>query len=315
MDITIFGAGIAGLMTAVALRAQGHRCHIYERLRQGHETGMGFILMPEGIDCLQSFGVKLTGQNGGSLLRRYYCRSSAGQILYEQPLPLGAISIRRRDLISALMRALPANGSPVFDAELTGLDFDEAGKVTQARLHNGATAKADLYISAEGIHSRARQALFPGWSAPDAQVQEIVGLAHCTSTVQWASNNFNKFHATGGGIAMGILAVDGEHVIWYVQFDAGRFTPPADSNEDLGLARQAFVKSLVGHWADPIPHLLSITDFSRTPFWRPLDTDLIPAFYRSNMVLVGDAAHPLSPFTSQGVTSAVADAVALAGKL
>ena len=50
MDIAIFGAGVAGLMTAIALRAQGHRCHIYERMRQGHETGMGFILMPEGID-------------------------------------------------------------------------------------------------------------------------------------------------------------------------------------------------------------------------------------------------------------------------
>ena len=37
MDIAIFGAGIAGLMTAVALRAQGHRCRTYERMRQCQE--------------------------------------------------------------------------------------------------------------------------------------------------------------------------------------------------------------------------------------------------------------------------------------
>ena len=60
MEIAIFGAGIAGLMTAITLRAKGHRCRIYERMRQGQETGMGFILMPDGIECLQSFGVKLT---------------------------------------------------------------------------------------------------------------------------------------------------------------------------------------------------------------------------------------------------------------
>ena len=30
---------IAGLMTAITLRAQGHSCNIYERTRQGHETG------------------------------------------------------------------------------------------------------------------------------------------------------------------------------------------------------------------------------------------------------------------------------------
>jgi 2-polyprenyl-6-methoxyphenol hydroxylase-like FAD-dependent oxidoreductase len=46
--------------------------------------------------------------------------------------------------------------------------------------------------------------------------------------------------------------------------------------------------------------------------WRPIETDLVPTFHRQNLVLVGDAAHPLSPFTSQGVSSAVADAVALA---
>jgi len=46
MEIAIFGAGIAGLMSAITLRVQGHRCRIYERMRQGNETGMGFILMP-----------------------------------------------------------------------------------------------------------------------------------------------------------------------------------------------------------------------------------------------------------------------------
>ncbi|MCU1256666.1 MAG: monooxygenase, FAD-binding protein, partial [Candidatus Angelobacter sp.] len=109
MDVAIFGAGIAGLMTAITLRAQGHSCNIYERTRQGHETGMGFILMPDGIDCLRNFGVKLTGENSGAPLQRYFYRSSSGHILCEQPLPPGARSIRRRQLIDALMGALPAD--------------------------------------------------------------------------------------------------------------------------------------------------------------------------------------------------------------
>ncbi len=315
MEIAIFGAGIAGLMSAIALRAQGHQCQIYERMRQGQETGMGFILMPEGIDCLQSFGVDLTGENSGAPLQRYFCRSSSGQILYEQPLPAGTRSIRRRQLIDALMRALPSAGAPIFDAELAALDFDDAGNVTQARLNTGASVKADLYVSAEGIRSRARQALYPGWPSPQAQVLEIVGMVSCKSTVRWASNNFNKFHAVTGGIALGTLAVDSEHVIWYLQFDSQRFPLPPVDPGNFAETRKKFVTSLVGEWADPIPHLLSIADFSRTHLWRPLDTDLVPAFYRGNLVLVGDAAHPLSPFTSQGVSSAVADAVALAENL
>lgn len=315
MDVAIFGAGIAGLMAGVTLRAQGHRCSIYERMLKGQETGMGFIMMPEGIRSLQSFGVKLSGEYSGVPLYRYCCLSSSGQVLYEQPLPPGTRSIRRRDLIGALMRALPADDTPTFDAELAGLDFDDAGKTTQARLHDGATVKADLYISAEGIRSRARQALFPNWPAPQAQVLEFVGLVRCKNTVQWTRNNFNKFHAVSGGIAFGILAVDAEHVIWYIQFDAKKYPPPPEDTADFAQARQQFVKNLVGEWAAPVPHLVSITDFSYTHLWRPLDTDLVPAFYRGNLVLVGDAAHPLSPFTSQGVSSAVSDAVALAENL
>jgi len=315
MEIAIFGAGIAGLMSAITLRAQGHHCQIYERMRQGHETGMGFILMPEGIDCLQSFGVNLTGENSGAPLQRYFCRSSSGQILYEQPLPSGTRSIRRRQLVDALMGALPSGDTPLFDAELAELECDDAGRVRQALLNTGATVKADLYVSAEGIRSRARHALFPAWPATQAQVLEIVGMVKCKSTVRWASNNFNKFYAVNGGIALGALAVDSEHLVWYLQFDLHRFPLPPVDPGNFAETRKAFVSSLVGDWADPIPHLLSITDFSRTHLWRPLDTDLVPSFYHGNLVLVGDAAHPLSPFTSQGVSSAVADAVALAENL
>jgi hypothetical protein len=37
--------------------------------------------MPEGIECLQSFGVKF-GENSGAPLEKYCCRNSAGQGLY-----------------------------------------------------------------------------------------------------------------------------------------------------------------------------------------------------------------------------------------
>ncbi len=152
-------------------------------------------------------------------------------------------------------------------------------------------------------------------AATQAQVLEIVGMVRCKSTVRWANNNFNKFHAVSGGIALGTLAVDSEHMIWYLQFDSQRFPQPARRCQQFRRDAKAICYFAGWRVGGPIPHLLSIADFSRTHLWRPLDTDLVPAFYRGNLVLVGDAAHPLSPFTSQGVSSAVADAVALAENL
>src|SRR5262249_34580870 len=80
-------------------------------------------------------------------------------------------------------------------------------------------------------------------------------------------------------------------------------------------ARRKFVEKLVGTWAHPVPSLVANTDFARVHLWRPIDTDLIPRFHRENLVLVGDSAHPVSPFTSQGVASAIADAVVLAKEI
>src|SRR5262249_20679227 len=117
------------------------------------------------------------------------------------------------------------------------------------------------------------------------------------------------------GIALGVLPVDAENVVWYVQFDARRFPPPGENGSASPEVRQAFVEKLVGDWADPVGDLLDTTDFSRVHLWRPVDSDLIPRFHHRNLVLVGDAAHPLLPFTSQGVSSAIADAVALANAL
>jgi 2-polyprenyl-6-methoxyphenol hydroxylase-like FAD-dependent oxidoreductase len=311
MEIIIFGAGIAGLMSAITLSAQGHNCRIFERNRQAHEAGMGFILMPEGIACLNRFGVRMEGDHVGIPLQRYVCLNAEGDTLQEQAMPAGCRSFRRRDLISTLVGALPAQDTLTFESELESLEFDAVGCVTQARLRCGTKLlplNADLYVAADGIHSRARNALYPGWPAPMAQVPEVVGLVRCKETVRWAGGNFHKFHAPGGGIAVGVLPVDHERVVWFLQFDAQRFPPPQENAE----ACRTFVSSLVGDWAYPIPYLLARTDFSRCHVWLPVDTDLIPGFHQGNLVLVGDAAHPVIPLTSQGLSSALSDAVALA---
>jgi 2-polyprenyl-6-methoxyphenol hydroxylase-like FAD-dependent oxidoreductase len=222
-------------------------------------------------------------------------------------MPAGAFAVRRPDLIAGLLRALPS-GAVTFNSALERLEFDESGAVTEAQLSSGASIKADLYVGADGIRSKARQALYPEWPAPQAQALEVVGLATSDRVMRWAGRNFNKFHSPGGGIALGALPMATGHVLWFLQFDAVRF-PLDQENAETELA---FVRALVGDWGSPVADLLDTTDFSRVHVWRPVDADLVPRFHQRNLVLVGDSAHPLLPFTSQGVSSAIADAVALA---
>ena len=310
MDIVIFGAGAAGLMTAIALQRAGHRIRIFERSRQSHGAGMGFILVPECIQDLQKFGIEAPGM----ALKHYVYCNSKGDVLREELMRPGTRGVRRRDLIAALVAALPSDNTLNFDADLESLQLDESGRVASAHLNScgrNFQVNADLYVAADGIGSRGRQVLFPQWPTPQSQVLEIVGLVKCKSMVTWTNNNFHKFHATEGGIALGVVPMDPDHVVWYLQFDACRFSPPRENAE----CRRAFVNQLVGEWAYPIPQLIANTNFSCMHLWLPVDTDLIPRFNQGNLVLVGDAAHPLLPFTSQGVATAVADAVTLADVL
>ncbi|HEY6250204.1 MAG TPA: NAD(P)/FAD-dependent oxidoreductase [Candidatus Angelobacter sp.] len=310
MDIAIFGAGAAGLMTAITLHRTGHQVRVFEKCRQSHTAGMGFILVPDCIAGLRGFGVEVPGIP----LEHFLFRDSDGRVLQQQTMPHGSQAIRRRDLIAALVHSLPTPETLTLDVELENLQLDERRWVRAARLNSGGRSTlihSDLYIAADGIGSRGRQVLFPHWPTPQAQVMEVVGLVECKATVRWAADNFNKFHAAQGGLALGILPVDPEHVVWFLQFDARHFPPPQENPE----SRRDFVNRLAGDWADPIPHLLANTDFSRMHLWQPVDADLVPHFSQGNLVLVGDAAHPLLPFTSQGVAAAIADAVTLAAAL
>ncbi|HEV3036919.1 MAG TPA: NAD(P)/FAD-dependent oxidoreductase [Candidatus Angelobacter sp.] len=310
MHIAIFGAGIAGLMSAITLRRQGHRCSVYERSRLAHDAGMGFILMPAAIDSMDRLGIQLRGVP----LERYVCRSNKGEVLYEETIPPGSRGIRRRELIGALADAAKIQDGITFDAELKLLEFDEHGHVTTAVLSSGERITAELFVAADGAHSQARHALFPNWPLHQARVAEVVGLVHCPQTTRWAGHNLNKFHAADGGLAVGILPVDPDHIVWFMQFDSLKISLP--SNRDAGSREwRDFVQKLARECAFPVAHLPATTESRLMHVWYPLDTDLVPSFHRQNLVLVGDAAHPLSPFTSQGVSSAIADAVALAHAL
>src|SRR5262249_30752276 len=131
MDIAIFGAGIAGLMSAITLRAHGHRCRVYERSRQAQDAGMGFIVVREAIEFLRGFGVELDGV--GKPLERYFCQDCTGRMLHQQTIPAGTRGILRRDLITALTRGL--NGDkPVVFAALEDLEFNGNYSVTSARV-------------------------------------------------------------------------------------------------------------------------------------------------------------------------------------
>ncbi|HEX7638589.1 MAG TPA: NAD(P)/FAD-dependent oxidoreductase [Burkholderiaceae bacterium] len=327
MDVAIFGAGVAGLAAAAALKMAGHSIQVYEKSAAGPgaarpfegaraaaregggplaAAGMGFLVTPDALQALELLGVELPG---ATPLRRYRHLDESGHALAEHDLHAGAACIRRSTLVAALLEALPKGRLDTQSGGLEGLEFDAHGAVAAARLASGRLVQAALYVGADGVRSRAREALYPCWPTATAPVLEIVGLTEDPHAHRRAGTDFRKFHARAGGLAFGLLPADGQSLVWYLQFDARRLSRLRLPRTAADLRR--FVHERVDGWADEVQQAIAATDFERVHLWFPVDAAPLPRFDRPNLVLAGDAAHPLSPFTSQGVSSAIMDALAL----
>lgn len=309
MDIAIFGGGVAGLAAAAALSSDGHRCRVFERREQAAGSGMAFILTPCALPALAELGVR---PEGGEPLRHFLHRDAAGRLLARQPMPAGARCVLRQRLVQDLAASLAGRVDVEHGAVLQGFCRAADGRVRQAVLAGGRSVRADLYVAADGSRSLARSVLFPGWAQGVAPVHEVVGLVDDAQGAAWAGTDFNKFHAPAEGLAFGLLPAHGSTLVWYLQHDSRRH-PAAAAVTPAALAD--FVARRVGHWGDPLPRLLARVDFARAHRWQPVACEPVPRFHHRNLVLLGDAAHPLLPFTSQGTAAAVLDALALRDQL
>lgn len=104
-----------------------------------------------------------------------------------------------------------------------------------------------------------------------------------------------------------------------VQFWQLSFPLPAAEAEALRRDKRALraeVRRRVGGWAAPIPDLVRDTPdaaLTATPVYDR--GDAWGAWQPGQAVLIGDAAHPMSPFKGQGANQALLDAVELADAL
>jgi salicylate hydroxylase len=176
--------------------------------------------------------------------------------------------------------------------------------VSAAVLDDGTRVDADLYVAADGIGSVARGTLFPEARIRPGQVHELVSIVEAPAVAASLGRAFVKFEDPSAGVSFGLVPCTAGRVVWFLQVDAARHpTEGADPGP--------FARDLVGGWAAPVDEVLDRTDVSRAYWWRTGDMDPLPALAAQNLALLGDAAHPFLPFTSQGVAHALGDAVTL----
>lgn len=306
--VAIIGAGVSGLSMANYLEKNNIDYHIYERRTQNDLKGHGFILPKEGIEHLSSI-IDIDDLYGkGSFLKKYihYCQS--GEVLSEKDLD-DVFVVSRSALIEILAKGIPSHKiSYKTTVNLNGFSNGKA----DITLDGDTPLEADIVVASDGSRSRSRRTIFPDETMKAVLENEVVNIIENEELASQIESNFLKFHHEKGGLTFGVLKLSASKILWYCQFDITKFFINEDYTPDC--IRQ-FMLDNFGDWNPLISSIIEGSSYENAHIWRVYELEKLNPFYHENVVFVGDSAHPLIPFTSQGVTSALKDSYTLTNLL
>ena len=165
-DIVIIGAGIGGLITALALQKEGFRVRVYERATELTEIGAGLTLASNAMHVLWHLGLReamdetATVPDHGAI--KHY---QTGEHLVD--IPRGDTQLNRygtpfcqahRADVHATLVSLVQDLDP--DAIQTAKDFvdlEQTDDRVTARFRDGSEATGDLMIGCDGMKSVKRR--------------------------------------------------------------------------------------------------------------------------------------------------------------
>lgn len=305
MKALIIGGGIAGLATAITLRKSGWDVSVQERAPEFSEVGLGFIILPNGLEALDQVGAGNHVRANGRVINRAVIQTPEGEIIKDDVLE-NCLGIKRSSVINAL-RALVPTEIITNGAEFSHFEYNDAGEAVAAHFIDGRREEADIFIATDGANSVIRKLLFPSHPTGSTKIKELVAIADLPDMVESLGSKFLKTQCLTEGLSLGFVPCNDNQIIWYMQFDCMKNDIVELTNEN----KKAFAKKMLKDWPDPIPYVLENTDYNKSFMWFTKDMTVLPAFHKNNIVLAGDAAHLVLPFTSQGVNSALQDAIIL----
>ncbi|MFC4277135.1 FAD-dependent monooxygenase [Achromobacter aloeverae] len=317
MRVGIVGGGIGGVALARALRLRGIDAHVFERASAFGEIGAGVQMTPNAAKVLQALGVGDGLARIGFLPNAMVGRNwNDARELFRTPLRevcprlFGADfwHVHRADLHAVLCEGIPADRVR-FNVACTGVSQEGGGAI--AHFSDGSRFEADLIVGADGIHSVVRDTLwgktaaqFTGhmcWRALVPVAQHPLSFVSPDASFWMGPKAHIVTYYVKGGAAVNIVAVN-ESTDWVAE----SWTEPSTRDELLGA---------YAGWHENIIRLFEKTDTQQIFKWGLFDRDPMAQWSQGHVTLLGDAAHPMLPFLSQGAAMAIEDAYVLAAAL
>lgn len=318
--VLVVGGGIAGPSIALFLKKAGFQPVVFEGHPRASDIGGGLQVAPNGMRVLGQLGLAAPLLKEGVESAEFSFENQSGKVLARIPngaasrYGLPSVFISRAVLHATLLHELEREKIPIhYSKRLQG--FVSNGCSVTAEFADGSHAEGAILIGADGIHSQVRRIAFPEASSPFYTGLMVVGgFAKDEALRPLDAKRQSRAHmiyGLNGFFGYGYHdAADPTTVMWWSHQQQSE-EPSAEELRSVNsdVLRERLIDQHRG-WAEPVPTILRS---ARRILWGPIyDLPDLKAWSRDRVVLIGDAAHAISPHAGQGVSLALEDALCLA---
>ena len=333
--VAIIGGGIGGVALAVALLHRGIPFTLYEWDRSFNDRSQGYgLTLQQGSKAVAGLGIASLAE--GVISTRHVVHTPEGKIVGEWGMRKWLhqdaetftkrtnVHIARQSLRLAMLEQLGGNDAVQWGHQLLDFKEGEDGRVDLRFEVDGVEkhATADLVVGADGIRSVVRKLLVGEAVSPLRYLHCIVILGICPLAALAGIesdllDSATVFQTANGNERIYMMPYSADAIMWQLSFPM----PEEEARALSALGAAALLEEArrqTNNWHNPVSQILAATleaQVSGYPVYdrEPLEAQLPEQW--GPVTLIGDAAHPMSPFKGQGANQALLDAVALAREI
>lgn len=296
--ILIIGGGIAGLAAARAIAREGREVIVAEQTPAWAPVGAGIVLANNAMRVVDHLGVGDAIRDHGRELSAATIADAAGEPMLDMGGTAELVAIHRADLHGVLLSGLEAEVR--LGTTVDGLNVRH--DAITARLRDGAVPEVDAVIGADGVQSRVRQLLH----GPDAPRVVPAGQRVWRVVTRDANDLDRAVEQWGRGRRVGLIPMP-----------AGRIYAFLVENEDATdpVADVTTLQRRFGSFGGPARTFLEALRSGEAVLRHDIAQLNRISYGRGRIVLIGDAAHAMTPNLGQGAAQALEDVPALIAAL
>jgi 2-polyprenyl-6-methoxyphenol hydroxylase-like FAD-dependent oxidoreductase len=317
-EVLILGAGFAGLSTAIFLKRLGLAVRIFEANAHPNHAGGGLVLSPNGMRVLRKIKLAQAFIEAGNVMNKtsFFNKSEdliveknfAKQTLYGEP----SIYIRREEAHNILTQA----------AQDERIEIEYSKKLVSVQQHqdhlialfeDGSSHSGEVLIGADGAGSFVRNYVLNNYESPLIYQKLIYagGFINDPSFISERCLPIDNQRAIIGD--KGVFAYENIHnsalppsLYWGTFFGSKKRLTRKEISDFSLEEKKTLLKNAHSSYPEIVTRLINKSE--DIILASISDTKELPTWSKQRVLLIGDAAHAVSPIIGLGVNMSLEDA-------